>query len=281
MVAMTSRVMAECRTAGSVAAVTTNFGSSLREWRRRRHLSQLDLAVEADVSQRHLSFLETGKSKPSREMVVHLAVTLDVPLRERNRLLVAAGFAPSYPERRLDEPAMDQVRRVLEALLAAHQPFPAFVVDRRWDLVLANEVGSVLTGMVAGDPALGGNLMRLSLHPDGIRPMVTNWEAAATVLLHRLEREVADRPSDDVLAGLLAEVRGYPGVDRLPDRPSLPDGSELLVPVDLRTPLGDLSFFTTITTIGAPFDLTLEELRLETLLPANPETEAALRSIVG
>lgn len=278
---MTSRVMAAPADGGSVPAVTTSFGSTLREWRRRRHLSQLDLAVEADVSQRHLSFLETGKAKPSREMVVHLAAMLDVPLRERNRLLVAAGFAPSYPERRLDEPAMDQVRHVLEALLAAHQPFPAFVVDRRWDLVLTNDVGSLLIGMVAGDPTLAGNLMRLSLHPDGIRPMVTNWEAAATVLVHRLEREVADRPTDDGLADLLAEVRAYPGVDGLPDRPSLPDGSELLVPVDLRTPFGELSFFTTITTIGAPFDLTLEELRLETLLPANPETEAALRSIGG
>jgi transcriptional regulator with XRE-family HTH domain len=261
--------------------MTTDFGSTLRAWRRRRHLSQLDLAVEADVSQRHLSFLETGKSKPSREMVVHLASTLDVPLRERNRLLVAAGFAPRYPERGLDEPAMDQVRHVLELLLAAHQPFPAFVVDRRWDLVMANGVATALTGLVAGDAGLGDNLMRLSLHPDGIRPMVANWEAAATVLVHRLEREVADRPTDQGLADLLAEVSGYPGVAELPDRPSLPDGSELLVPLDLRTPLGDLSFFTTITTIGAPFDVTLEELRLETLLPADAATEATLRSLVG
>ena len=257
----------------------SSFGAALREWRNHRHLSQLDLATRAGVSQRHLSFLETGRSKPSREMVVHLGVVLDLPHRETNQLLDAAGFSAAYPETGLDAPAMDQVRHVLESLLSAHEPYPAFVVDRRWDLVLTNRVGQRLVDGLGG--SVGTNLIRLGLHPDGIRTHVANWEEAAAVLVHRLESEVVHSPEDEALADLLAEVRTYPGIAELPERPTVPDGSELLVPLQLSTPFGEMSLFTTITTIGAAHDITLEELRLETLLPADPETEALLRAIAG
>lgn len=256
----------------------SSFGTALKEWRGHRHLSQLELATEAGVSQRHLSFLETGRSKPSREMVIHLGTTLELPLRDINGLLTSAGFAEAYPETGIDEPALDQVRSVLETLLAAHDPYPAYVIDRHWNLVLTNTTGSLLVSM--GNPAESEpNLLRLALHPDGLRDHVLNWEAAATVVLHRLEREVIHRPEDAGLADLLAEVRTYPGIGDLPERPTMPDGSELVVPLEVRTPLGDLRLITTITTIGAAHDVTLEELRLETLLPADAGTDQLLRAL--
>jgi len=261
------------------STTTATFGDELRRWRTTRRMSQLDLAVAAEVSQRHVSFLETGRSKPSPEMVVHLGGVLDMALRDQNALLAAAGFAPAFAERGLDDPDLDQVRHVLDTLLAAHGHYPAYVVDRGWDLVLANPAALLVTGFLGSDtaPEIVGNAMRLSLHPDGIKPYVADWERFATTLLHRLEREVAHRPQDERLVALLEEARTYPDVAELPDRPLMPDGNDLLVPVHLR--LGDLElrFFTTIATIGAPFDVTLEELRLETLLPADAETETFLR----
>ncbi len=262
-------------------------GDVLRQWRKARRFSQLELSAVAGVSQRHLSFLETGRSAPSREMVsremvIHLGIILDVPLRDRNAWLAAAGYASVYRERGLDEPAMDQVRHVLEVLLNAHQPFPAYVVDRVWNLVMTNPPAMALTAMMVPPdkaPLFEGNIMRLFMHPEGIREHVVNWESAAAALMRRLERELAERPSDTALTSLLDEVRAYPGVDQLPDRPELPSGSDLLVPLHVRVPVGEMRLLTTIATIGAPFDVTLEELRLETLLPANPETEAILRSM--
>ncbi len=257
----------------------STFGTALKEWRGHRHLSQLALAAEAEVSQRHLSFLETGRARPSREMVIHLGTTLDLSLRDINGLLTAAGFAEAYPEHRLDDPDLDHVRSVLEAVLAAHEPYPAYVIDRHWNLVLTNTTGSILTSLGGPHPDGTTNLLRLSLGPGGLRDHILNWASVATVLLHRLEREVIHRADDRGLVDLLAEVRGYPGVADLPERPTVPDGSELVVPIELRTPLGDLRMITTIATIGAAFDLTLEELRLETLLPADAESEALLRSL--
>lgn len=264
------------------ATMTPTSGDVLRQWRKARRLSQLELSVAAGVSQRHLSFLETGRSAPSREMVIHLATILDVPLRDRNRWLAAAGYAAIYTERGLDEPAMNQVRHVLELLLDAHQPFPAYVVDRAWNLVMTNPPAVALIGMmVTPDKAalFEGNIMRLFMHPDGMREHVVNWDSAAAALMRRLERELTERPGDTALTSLLDEVRAYPGVDQLPDRPKLPSGSDLLVPLHVRTPVGEMRLLTTIATIGAPFDVTLEELRLETLLPADPETESILRSL--
>ncbi len=213
-------------------------------------------------------------------MVVHLAIVLDVPLRERNTWLGAAGYASVYAETGLGEGAMTQVLSTLDLILTAHQPFPAYVVDRRWDVVLTNLAAASLTARLVSPAAaamFGGNVLRLTFHPEGLRSHLVNWDQAAPALLHRLEREAAERPSDEILTELLAEVRGYPGIADLPDGSMLPRGDDLAVPLHIRTSDFDLRLFTTIATIGAPYDITLEELRLETLLPADPETEAALR----
>jgi len=249
-----------------------------------RRLSQLELSATADVSQRHLSFLETGRSSPSREMVIHLAAILDVPLRDRNAWLTAAGFAPLYTERGLAEPALNQVRGVLEHILTAHDPFPAYVLDRRWDVVLTNRSAMTLTSLLIGPEnaaAFGGNVARLCMHPDGLRRHLVNWDQFGAAVLHRLEREIVERPTDEALAALLAEVLDYPGIADLPGRPELPSSQDLLVPLHLNTSDFELRLFTTIATIGAPYDITLEELRLETLLPADPDTEEALRRLAA
>ncbi len=258
---------------------TATFGEELRRWRTTRGVSQLDLAVTAEVSQRHLSFLETGRSKPSPEIVVHLGRTLDLGLRDQNLLLGAAGYAPAYAERGLDDPDLDQVRDVLTNLVAAHGHFPAYIVDRQWDLVLANPMALLIMGAVDPPPpaSVAANLFRLTLHPEGLRPMIVNWEQVATTLIHRLEREVTHSPNDSGLQALFDEIRAYPGIESLPTRSLLPEGNDLLVPVHASLGGIELRFFTTITTIGAPFDITLEGLRLETLLPADAETDSFLR----
>jgi transcriptional regulator with XRE-family HTH domain len=265
--------------AAPMGTTTATFGEELRRWREARRLSQLALAGAAEVSQRHLSYLETGKSRPSREMVLHLGRVLDLSLREQNGLLAGAGFSPEYGERGLDDPDLDEVRHTLETVLAAHGAIPAYVVDHGWDLVLANVAALGLAALAGLDPPpeVAGNVMRTALHPDGIRSRVVDWEAFATVIVHRLEREVLDRPFDRGLADLLAEARAYPGVADLPARPALVAGNDLVVPLQLRAERGVLRFISTIATIGAPFDVTLEELRIETLLPADRRTEAALR----
>ena len=260
---------------------TATFGDELRRWRETRRMSQLGLSVEAGVSQRHLSFLENGRSQPSREMVIHLGTILDVSLRERNALLAAAGFAPLYTERHLDEPELDQVRHVLEILLAAYDPFPAYVIDRSWNLVMANEAAMMVMGVLldpSAPPEVAANVVTASLHPLGIRERVLNWEDFAAALIHRVEREVTHNPHDETLAELLDQARSYPGVSDLADRPMIPEGQDLLVSVRITVDGAELEFFTTIATIGAPYDVTLEELRLETLLPANPATEDWLRA---
>jgi transcriptional regulator with XRE-family HTH domain len=260
------------------------FGETLKQWRRARRFSQLELAATAEVSQRHLSFLETGRSAPSREMVIHLATVLDVPLRDRNRWLASAGYAAAYPERSLDEPAMEQVRHVLDTILTAHEPFPAYVVDPAWNVVMTNQAaGTLIARFVnpADAAAFGGNVLRLSLHPDGLRPHLVNWEEAAGALLDRLSRETAERPMDQALAALFEEVSGYPGVADLAGRSGVSEAADLMVPLHFRFEAGDLRLFTTITTIGAPYDVTLEELRLETLLPADADSESLLRRLAG
>ncbi|MEQ8841728.1 MAG: helix-turn-helix transcriptional regulator [Acidimicrobiales bacterium] len=255
------------------------FGEELRRRREARRYSQLALAADAEVSQRHLSFLENGKSKPSREMVLHLGRTLDLALRDQNLLLAAAGYSAEYTERGLDDPALDEVRHMLEIVLAAHGHIPAYVVDRGWDLVLANPAALGLSALAGLDPPIevALNVMRTCFHPDGIRSRILEWEQFATVLLHRLEREIIDRPFDDRLADLLAEARTYPGVADLPDRLPFPTGNDLVVPMQVETAVGTLRFISMIATIGEPFDVTLSELRIETLLPADRFTETTLR----
>jgi len=261
------------------ATPVITFGEELRRWREARRFSQLALASEADVSQRHLSFLETGKSKPSREMVLHLGRSLDLALRDQNALLATAGFSPEYTERGLDDPDLDEVRHTLDVVLAAHGHIPAYVIDRGWDLVMANPASLSLAALAGLDPPLevSLNVMRTCFHPEGIRSKVLDWERFATVLIHRLERELVDRPFDDRLADLLAEARSYPGVADLPARPPLPTGNDLMVPMQIETPAGTLRFISMIATIGEPFDVTLSELRIETLLPADRFTESKLR----
>jgi transcriptional regulator with XRE-family HTH domain len=260
-------------------------GDLLREWRHRRRLSQLDLAVEAEVSARHLSFVETGRSTPSRELILHLADHLEVPLRERNNLLLAAGYAPVYRETALDDDAMAPVRDALDQLLAGHAPYPAVVVDQRWNLVSANApANAVLTEGVAGHllrPPI--NTLRVSLHPEGLAPRIANLAEYSAHLITRLQRQAAVA-GDPALTALVDELRAYPGVG---DPAATPEPVELLfVPLRLRvgaTGDGDggegseLRFFSTIATFGTALDITLAELAIESFFPADAETAAALQ----
>jgi transcriptional regulator with XRE-family HTH domain len=256
-----------------------HVGDLLREWRQRRRLSQMDLSNEAEVSARHLSFVETGRSKPSRELLLHLAEHLDVPLRERNTLLLTAGYAPVYAESPLEADELAPVREAIDKILAGHDPFPAVVVDRRWDLVSANQAAlALLAGGV--DPSLlapPANALRVSLHPDGLAPRIENLEEYAGHLLSRLDRQVA-ASGDRELAGLAEELRGYPGVPGPTGRPHDP-GSALFVPLVLRTVEGSrLAFFSTIATFGTALDITVAELAIESFFPADAATASVLRS---
>ena len=210
---------------------------------------------------------------------MHLGTVLDVPLRDRNAMLIAAGFAPVYPERSIDHPDLADIRRALEAMLDAHDPFPAYVVDRHWNLVMANSAATMMIGILPPESQLlAGNMAHLMLHPDGLRNSVANWEDAAAAVLLRLGHEADDAPGDPELRALLDEVTNYPGVPTDTALTQVPATHELLLPIRLRWQDDVLSFFTTIATLASPSDITLQELRLETLLPANAATEAALRS---
>jgi transcriptional regulator with XRE-family HTH domain len=250
------------------------FGDLLRVWRQRRHLSQLQLATSAGLSARHLSFVETGRSRPSRELLLHLAEHLEVPLREQNAMLVAAGYAPVFPEHDLDAPAMGAVREALAQLLDAHEPYPAVVVDRHWNLVLANSALGLLADLVSPELlAPPVNVVRVSLHPDGLAPHVRNLEEYSAHVLGRLRRQV-EITGDPILGELLDEVTGYAGVPRLAHHD---DEIGVVLPLRLGTPDGDVSLFTTIATFGAPLDVTLSELAIEAFYPADAETAALLR----
>jgi transcriptional regulator with XRE-family HTH domain len=249
-------------------------GLLLREWRHRRKLSQLDLAIQADVSARHVSFVETGRTIPSSAMVVHLAEHLGVPLRERNRLLVAAGHAPLYRQRGLDAPDMARVREALERFVRAHEPYPALAVDRRWNLVLANAAVDVFFDGV--DPSLlrpPVNMMRLGLHPGGLAPRIGNLEQVRGHLLPRLARQAA-QSGDPELHALHEELVSYgPEGDRPP-----PDPAEIALPIRIEHRGARLCFINAITTFGAAFDITLEDIAVETYLPADAETTRFFRT---
>lgn len=252
-------------------------GSLLREWRVRRRMSQLDLALEAEVSQRHLSFVESGRARPSREMVLHLAERLDVPLRERNRLLLAAGFAPGYAERSLDDASLAPALKAVELVLKGHEPNPAIAVDRAWNLVLANAAMTPFLEAVA-DPALLSspvNVLRLSLHPGGLAPHILDLADWRDHLMERLGR-ITQNVSDPGLTALVEELKAYP----VPPRKraaSLPDPAAIAVPLRIRLGGEVLSFITTITVFGTPLDVTLSELAVETFFAADAETAAFLR----
>jgi len=262
-------------------AATQPLGDLLREWRQRRRMSQLDLAGEADISTKHLSFLETGRAQPSREMVLHLAEQLEVPLRERNRMLVAAGFAPVFPQRTLEDPALGAARKAVDLVLAGHEPYPALAVDRHWTLVAANRAVTRL--MAAAAPALlqpPVNVLRLSLHPEGLAPRIANLAEWRAHLLARLRRQV-DVSADPVLAALAAELAAYPA-PRVPHAIRAAgdkDYAGVVVPLQLATEAGVLSFVSTTTVFGTPLDITLSELALESFFPADAATGDVLRRL--
>jgi transcriptional regulator with XRE-family HTH domain len=260
---------------------TPHVGDYLREWRQRRRLSQMDLALDAEISTRHLSFLETGRSQPSREMVLLLAEKLDMPLRERNIMLVAAGFAPVYSERSLDDPALGSMRQAVDLVLKGHDPYPALAVDRHWSLVSANEALVSLIGDV--DPALMKppvNVLRLSVHPAGLARRIVNFTEWRSHLVHRLQRQV-DATGDAVLAGLAEELRSYPTPDAARAPRTSHDYAGIVVPLQLTTEEGVLTLFSTTTIFGTPVDVTLSELAIEAFFPADPESARMLRQLAG
>ena len=256
-------------------------GDLLREWRQRRRLSQLDLAGEAEISTRHLSFVESGRAQPSREMVLHLAERLDVPLRERNVLLVAAGFAPVFRERQLADPALASARKAIDLVLKGHEPYPALAVDRHWTMVASN---TAVTRLVAGaDPSLlqpPVNVLRLSLHPKGLSTRIGNLPEWRAHLLERLRRQI-EVSADPVLAELLKELRAYPAPSAGGSRKPFNGGefAGVVVPVQFVTDHGTLSFFSTTTVFGTPIDVTLSELAIEAFFPADATTAEALREL--
>ena len=257
---------------------TAGAGTLLRGWRERRRCSQLDLSSRAGVSTRHLSFVETGRATPSREMVLLLAEHLDVPLRERNRLLLAAGYAPVHAQTPLQAPALDPVRAAIRQLLDGHDPWPALVVDRGWHLVDANRSLALLTDLV--HPSLlepPANVLRATLHPRGLAPHVTNLGAWRAHLLGRLARQV-EVSGDEELGDLLAELRRYPGGDRPAE---LPLAGEIAVPLRLRVGAVPLALISMVATFGTPLDVTVAELSIESFFPADDATARYLHGRSG
>jgi transcriptional regulator with XRE-family HTH domain len=250
-----------------------DFPQALRERRSSRRLSQLDLAIKAGTTQRHLSFIESGRSAPGREMVIRLTESLGLPLRERNELLLKAGYAPAYPETPLDGAALAPVREALQHILTAHEPYPAIVVDRHGDIVAANAAQQVLFDGCA--ERLRGNAFRLALHPDGMAPRIRNFAEWARHVVNNVAAELARNP-DDRLAALHAELTGYVPPARL-----APGHLGFAVPLRLGTAHGELNLMTTITTFATAVDVTISELKLEAFLPADPETAAALNRAHG
>ncbi len=249
----------------------------MREWRQHRRLSQLDLALNADVSTRHLSFMETGRALPSREMLVRLAEHLDVPLRERNALLVAAGYAPVYAATPLDDPAMRVVKEAVDLVLAGHEPYPALAIDRHWNLVAANRAVAPLLDGVSPDlltPPV--NVLRISLHPDGLAQRIVNIGHWRQHILARLMRQV-ELSNDPALLDLRKELAAYPAPDDSGHRLDDARYGGLVVPIRLRMDTGVLSFFTTTTVFGTAVDITLDELAIESFFPADTATMDALR----
>ena len=257
-------------------------GGLLREWRERRRVTQLELALEAGVSARHLSFVETGRSKPGREMLLRVLQRLDVPFREQNRLLLAAGHAPALPERSLEDTELQPVRDALDAILQGHEPYPAVVADRTWNLVAANLPMNALAAVVDVDPALLEppiNVMRLGLHPRGLAPLMVNLGDWHAHWLERLERQLA-ATGDQELAVLIEEIAGYPVPEPERESASRLGGSEIAGPVRMHGPGGgELSFFGMFATFDTPFEVTTSELAIELLFPADRATAELLKNL--
>ncbi|HEY4117195.1 MAG TPA: helix-turn-helix transcriptional regulator [Byssovorax sp.] len=260
-----------------------SVGPMLQYWRKARRMSQLGLANEAEVSPRHVCFVETGRAKPSREMVVRLATVLDVPLRERNALLLAAGFAPLYPEAGLDARELAPVRRALDAMLAQQEPYPAVVMSRRWDILKTNGAADRLFAFLLAGRALGDapNVLRAVFHPDALRPHIENWDVVAESLVQRAQRESLGGVVDPATAALVAEVLAYPGVPAHVGRRGAPTPMLPVVPVVFARDGQRFAFFSTVTTLGSPQDVTVQELRIECFFPTDEETAARARALAG
>ncbi len=267
----------------NLSHVPPSFGPLLRKWRQARGLSQERLAVGAEISTRHLSFLENRNAAPSREMVLILANALDLPLRERNAMLASAGFAAVYHESTLDGAAMAPIRRALDHLLRAHEPYGAVVVDRLWNLRSANTGATrMLAALLPSpiDPFVAGNVLRVFFHPAGLRAIIVDWEEAASMFLERIHRDAAMYPEDHELRALLDEVLGYPGVPATLRAPGHAPIAPVLS-VHIRHDGLDLKLFTTITTLGTPLDVTAQELRIESYFPADDITDRWIRGLTG
>jgi transcriptional regulator with XRE-family HTH domain len=268
---------AHASTAQAERSQPVHIGDHLREWRQRRRMSQLDLAGEAEISARHLSFVETGRAAPSRDMVLRLAERLDVPLRERNVLLVAAGYAPAFPQRPLEDPALTSARQAIDLVLRAHEPNPALAYDRHWNLVSANRM---LAPLLAGIPQrlLGQplNVLRLAFHPEALAPRTVNLADWCGHLLERLHRQ-CEATADPELIKLYNDLKSY----RIPARAAPLSSDNVAIPFKLRHDGEILSFFSTTMVFGTPVDITLSELALETFFPADERTAERLRQMAA
>ena len=267
---------ASARRAGMAA------GRVLRHWRSVRRISQMDLAMQAGISPRHLSFVETGRSSPSRSVILQLAGALDLSLRDTNNLLEAAGYARVYGERNLSAPEMAQMRSVVEFVLAKHEPYGAIAMDKHWNVILANGAHYRILDQLLGDHDLPehvtSNMLRLVMHPEALRPRIVNWEEVALVVRERLRRETVGT-QDAELRHILSEVEMYPGVSALAAKTTDEPIADLLIPVHVRLRGVDLRFLSAVTTVGAPQDITLQELRIETFFPADEQTEAFVQQV--
>jgi transcriptional regulator with XRE-family HTH domain len=260
---------------------SNSFGTLLKQWRDRRSFSQLDLALTSQVSQRHISFLESGRAKPSQEMVLQLATVLEIPLRQQNLMLSAAGFAPMHSETDLSAPEMSPVRKAIDLMLRQHEPYPAFVVDRYWNLIMTNNGATRLLDAFIDRDKLHTlfyadgkiNLMRALFHPQGLRPFIVNWESSIDHLLQRVHRETLVEREGDRSTLLLNELMSYPDVAKIWQSSSRTAQNTLLLNIHLQRDDLELKFFTTIATLGTPYDITLQELRIECQFPADEATE--------
>ena len=251
-------------------------GQLLRDWRERRRLSQLELSIQAEISTRHLSFVETGRSRPTSEMIVKLTEHLDVPLRERNQVLLAGGYAPAYPQHGLDEPELASVRTAMQLVLTGHRPYPALVIDRWWNMLDANDaVGALIEGVSADLLAPPVNVLRLSLHPDGLAARIGNLAQWRGHLLERVRRR-ADITGDERLRHLLAELRDYPGGAEHPV-----GAQDVVLPMRLSHQIGELSMFTLSAAVETASDVTVQEMVIESFYPADEVTASRLRELSG
>jgi len=272
--------------ADNILDATTSFAGRLRWWRERRGLSQLALAATAEVSQRHLSFLEVGRTAPSREMVLRLAATLDLPLRQQNALLRAAGFAPVWRESALGAPELAIVTIALDYMLAQQEPYPAFVVDRRWNLLRLNKGGQRLvafltdTAPAEADPSNPVNLADALVAPDALRPLIVNWREVALYFLRGVQADALADGTDET-AALLERLLAYPGVPRISEAPSLDELQGPVLPIHFAKGATSLRLFTTLATLGTPQDVTAQEIRIECFFPADTASADVFKQWAG